>query len=325
MMQSKSLWVTVLMMFLILLNFLMWFGYPFESFDHINYIEFLNEPYPFFFEPLYTLVAFSLSNIVSYEYRFFAVFFLFVTGPSLLVMFLNVQHGRTSPQYIYFWILFKSSLIGFISQRFWFAELWMTYFILRYFDSCIRACVGFVFTSGIHFGIAGSLPLYYFLLNGTSRLFITCIAVLMVGVAYIVNVNYIFLGYDYSRYVGMPSERGFPYFSMLTMVLVCVLAILSLQKILYVRVIAASFLIFAFKVIFSDLDVYSRIFQVQVDVLIIFIALNGVGSRGALMLPIFSVIFVFGQALVAPTSEVVIFYINAAFTNAFENFKNIFY
>ena len=92
-MSSKKIWSFVLVVYLTLLTFVMWFGYPFESFDHQNYISFLEEPFPFFFEPLYTLVAISLTNVILPEYRFFVVFFLFVATPTALIMLLDARHG----------------------------------------------------------------------------------------------------------------------------------------------------------------------------------------------------------------------------------------
>lgn len=322
-MSSKKIWSFVLVVYLTLLTFVMWFGYPFESFDHQNYISFLEEPFPFFFEPLYTLVAISLTNVILPEYRFFVVFFLFVATPTALIMLLDARHGCASPQYIFFWILFKSSIIGFISQRFWFAELWMTYFILRFHSNLMRACVGVIFTSGIHFGVAGVLPVYYFLLRGASRIFLILLAILVIGIVYFKQVDYTFLGYDYSRYVGMGEERGFPYFSLLTMTLICVMAVSSLQTKMAIRVMLASLGVLVFKAIFSDLEVYSRIFQAQVDLLLIFCAMYGRKRAGALLLPVFCICFVLAQALFSPTSDEVVFYIKTAFINSFVNFKSL--
>jgi hypothetical protein len=298
----------------------MWFGYPFESFDHINYISFLDDPYPFFFEPLYTIVAIAVANTIPSENRFFVVFFLFVNTPTLLVAFLSPWHGRSTPQYIYLWILLKSSYIGFISQRFWFAELWMTYFVLRYFKSWVRICAGFILTSGVHFGVLGVIPLWYFLSNGFNRLLVISAAMMMVGVVYFVSAGYTVFGYDYSRYVGMGDDRGFPYFSLFTLLFICWFARVSLRKSIWIRFVVAELVIFALKVQFFDLDVYSRIFQAQVDILLVYIAINGVGRYSFLAMPIFSLMFILGQSLVASTGQDVNFYIEAAFANAFENF-----
>lgn len=319
---SKSLWTSILLMFLLVINFLMWFGYPFESYDHINYISFLDDPYPFFFEPLYTIVAINVANIIPAENRFFVVFFLFVNTPTLLVVFLSPRHSKITPQYIYLWIFLKSSYIGFISQRFWFAELWMAYFVLRYFENWTRLCAGLVLTSGIHFGILGAIPFWYFLSNGVNRLFVICAAIMMVGVVYFVSVDYTILGYNYSRYVGVGGDRDFPYFSLFTLLLICLFASASLRKLIWIRFVVAELLIFALKVHFFDLDVYSRIFQAQVDILILYIAINGVGRFSILLMPIFSVMFLLGQSLLASTAQEVNFYIQATFVNAFENIFN---
>lgn len=301
----------------------MWFGYPFTSFDHQNYINFLEEPFPFFFEPIYTLVAISLTHVVSPDYRFFVIFFIFVATPTVLIVNLNARHGYASPQYIFFWILFKSSFVGFISQRFWFSELWMSYFILRCSSNLTQFSVGVIFSSGIHFGVAGVLPLYYFLLRGASRIFIVLFAISLIGIFYFKNVNYIFLWYDYSRYVGMGTERGFPYFSLLTMILICVVAISSLQTKMAIRVMLASFGVLVFKVIFSELDVYSRIFQAQVDLLLIYCAIYCKKRAGALYLPVFCIFFVLGQSFLSSTSDEIVFYLKSAVINSFVNFKNL--
>ena len=85
----------------------------------------------------------------------------------------------------------------------------------------------------------------------------------------------------------MGEERGVPYFSIATMVFLGAIGFLILEKTLAVRVFWAALICGLFKIIFLDLEVYSRIFQTQVDLLLVILTLNVRKSIYAAFLPFY--------------------------------------
>jgi hypothetical protein len=79
------------------------------------------------------------------------------------------------------------------------------------------------------------------------------------------------LGYDYSRYIEGSEERsGFPLLSLIQigiLLAVCMLILPQTEKIKFSVLII---LIAIFRIMFNEIEVFSRIFQIQVDLIIIY-------------------------------------------------------
>ena len=79
-------WLTYILFIYSYLYICMFYGGPFDAFDHENYINFLNNPTPFLFEPFYYLIAIICNLIFTEEFRFPLVFFIFTFFPLLLLI-----------------------------------------------------------------------------------------------------------------------------------------------------------------------------------------------------------------------------------------------
>jgi hypothetical protein len=107
----------------------MFLGGPFQAFDHENYIAFLDNPQPFFFEPGYTLLAYLLNAYVADNLRF-GLIFLLLSLPPLLIVLSSRRHCPRGV-IVFLCVLVKSFYIGFVAQRFFFAELWLAALLVR--------------------------------------------------------------------------------------------------------------------------------------------------------------------------------------------------
>lgn len=115
----QSLWLIYIISIYSYLYLLIWLGGPFIAFDHENYINFLNDPFPFFFEPLYTVSAYFIKWLFLEEDRFPAIFILFTLPPLLIVWRYSGQKKSHPAALLAFaCVVTKSFYIGFIAQDF---------------------------------------------------------------------------------------------------------------------------------------------------------------------------------------------------------------
>ena len=107
-------------------------GGPFIAYDHVNYINFLNDPIPFLFEPGYTAVAYAFHGLLDESVRFPAMFLLWTAPPVWIVWKRDRrEQGGAKGMMLFACVLTKAFYIGFITQRFFFAELWVAALIIH--------------------------------------------------------------------------------------------------------------------------------------------------------------------------------------------------
>lgn len=95
------------------------------------------------------------------------------------------------------------------------------------------------------------------------------------------------------------------------------LKIYEFKKILIILI-----LIYSFKIIFSDLDVYSRIYQIQLDLVLIYILLNSNKFIISYILAIvFALAFSVGMLFVSSNSIEIRIVYNTLFENFFLNIQ----
>jgi hypothetical protein len=115
--------------------------------------------------------------------------------------------------------------------------------------------------------------------------------------------GYSMFGYDYSRYLGEGGDRGFSFFSFVSVFLILLLTVFCTPSYFWRRVFwAAAFALF-FKGFFYDLEVYSRVFQLQIDLLLIYVAINAKNPRFVFFVLCYAVVFFVGQLSIVSTSD----------------------
>ena len=291
------------------------FGYPFESFDHQNYINFLSSPYPFFFEPIYTLTAYIAAYLFVDEYRFTIIFIIFFSIPSFLI----IKNANNEKNYIYLWILIKSALVGFISQRFWFAELWFVYFYLMYESNFRKIVLQTIGVGMIHFGALGNLPII-FLINKKFTKY-----AYLISIAGVALLGYFFLNdfklfnYDYSRYLEIGNTKTLSLFDFGPVVYLLALNIFvtdrKYSRLIFYVIIYTILL----KILFNNLEVYSRIYQANIDLILILIFSNLCKKIYKFFLPLYVIIFYTGVLLIKETGPEILMHHKNAFINLIIN------
>ena len=291
------------------------FGYPFESFDHQNYINFLNSPYPFFFEPLYTLLAYLVAYLFSEDYRFLIIFILFGSLPS----FLMIKYADNDKNYLYLWILVKSALVGFISQRFWFSELWFAYFYLTYKANFIKLIVEIIGAGMIHFGIIGNLPIVFFA-NKKINKYIYLIFILGIGfLCYFILNDFKIFNYDYSRYLEVANNKTLSLYDLGAVAYFLILNIYITDKKLYKIIFYSLVYVLVLKILFNNLEVYSRVYQANIDLMLILIFSNLSKRIYRLFLPLYVTVFYIGVLFFKETGPEILFHNKNAFNNLVGN------
>lgn len=291
-------------------------GYPYSSYDHVNYLNFLADPYPYYFEPLFTFVAYFISDLGEYDCRMGLVLSVYLL-PLILGMY--VSKGSPLQDGAWFVVILKSYVVGLISIRYWAAELWLSY-VYIYGLSRVSYIVAFL----SHYGTLGAVPVIYLFNRKKALSFLSVILLCAFSiVAYIaVSSGYKIGILDYSRYVNQTEVGGSFFLSFLTILSLCFFAWISIPVDKLCRVLLILLFAGIFKYIFSDLDVYSRIFQSQIDIVLVYIILVSKRPRVALFFGvIFSVLFGLGMLFLSKSSDMIL----PVYTDMFENvYKNLF-
>lgn len=300
----QSQWLIFLISIYSYLYLLICLGRPFIAFDHENYINFLNDPYPFFFEPIYTLSAFLINWILLEEERFPAVFILFTLPPLLIVWRYSRQKNSHPAALLAFTcILTKSFYIGFIAQRFFFAELWVAALLITAVNnppSLLRKLIPGL----IHFSALTLIPvLIWFRLRFSWIKFTLAFGIIVCSYGYVKFLSgFELFGYSYSRYLDLDySVNGFPFISLIQLFVLAGICMFVAVKKQRMNLAALCVLVFVIKLLFSDIEVFSRIIQMLTDIVIIMAVLN---SRKA---PVLLFAYCFGfmilQVFFTPTSS----------------------
>lgn len=299
----------------------MFFGEPFIAFDHENYINFLNDPFPFFFEPGYTVVAYIVNSIFPEVSRFPVVFAIFTLPPFLLVW----KSTARSPIYargmmIYACVLTKSFYIGFVAQRFFFAELWVSALIIASMPNLPKYRT-LLIPSLVHFSSLAVLPCVAWLNSVFSwRRFNIYICLLLVAYLYInVFSGFQLLGYDYSRYLDNDELAGkLSLFSFIQTATLLAIFHFILPKTDVRKFTTLVCLIFVTKLLFAEIEVFSRIIQIQTDAALVLAGLRA--RRSPVLIYLFCLGFLILQMFFTQTSIDMAIYHSTAAINAWQSF-----
>lgn len=289
----------------------MFFGDPFTAYDHVNYINFLNEPILFYMEPIYTGVGFLVNWLFEPSIRF-SVVFVFFTLPPLWFVWRDAQRRTDEPCFgmvLFACILTKSFFVGWISQRFFFTELWLCALMIVAAPALPR--VRNILALGmLHFSALSLVPSFYFL-KRDIRLVRVC---LLLGILF---SSYVYLrffssfelfGYDYSRYLNPDPDLIKPgrinIFSVLQVLVLASICWIVAQKEKAEKIVVLLMGLLLFKIIFYDIEVFSRITQIQLDMALV---AAGISGRRSMKMPILLYSYSFGffilQMFFTSTSE----------------------
>jgi hypothetical protein len=280
----------------------MFLGGPFWAFDHENYIAFLDNPLPFFFEPGYTLLAYLLNAYVSADLRF-GLSFLTLSLPPLLVVLSSRRHCPRGV-IVFLCVLLKSFYIGFITQRFFFAELWLAALLVRSASGGASPWVASLVPGlAVHFSALSVAPSLLWLQSRFSW-FKCGLGILAIVVLYLlVSTSELrFLAYDYSRYLDSEYKEGLPIFTIAQMFVLVGICVLALPRRDLGNFIALIILLLSAKIIMGNIEVFSRVFQIQTDLIIILIGLHARRLPPLFLLLCFSIGFLVLQMFFTPTS-----------------------
>jgi hypothetical protein len=297
-------------------------GGPFIAFDHENYINFLNEPYPFFFEPGYTAVAFVVNALVDEDGRFPVVFLLF-TAPPLAIVWRSAARGSDGGRamMVFACIVTKAFYIGYITQRFLFAELWVAALLIARGPADARVRWTMLLPGMVHFSSLTAIPALLWLRSTfTVRKTVIAFALLSLITFYVRVVSgFQLLGYDYSRYLDADGEGGgFPVLSALEMGVLAMICRFVLPRDKAGNFVALIGLLLMMKVAFGDIEVFSRIFQVEIDVVMVMAGLHA--RRGLWLLFLFGFGFFVSQVAFTKTSAEMLVYHATAIVNVLSSF-----
>lgn len=301
---SKIPWIICLIIIYSYLYLLICLGGPFVAFDHENYINFLNEPYPFFFEPLYTLSAFLVNWLFLEEERFPAIFILFTLPPLVIVWRYSRQKNSHPAALLAFaCVVTKSFYIGFIAQRFFFAELWVAAILITAVYS--PPTLFRKLTPGlIHFSALTLLPVFmWFRYRFGWRKFILALVIILSSYGYIKFLSgFELFGYSYARYLDLNySVNGFPFMSLIQLFVLASICMFVVVKEQRINLVALCVLVFVIKLLFSDIEVFSRIIQMLTDIIIIVAVLNS--RKAHILLFAYCVGFMILQVFFTPTAN----------------------
>lgn len=269
-MRPSIFWVGCVVAIYAYLYACMFLGAPFIAYDHLNYINFLKEPIPLFYEPIYTGIAYLLAYLPFEDLRFPLIFLIFTAPPFWLVLRSDrLAKNSARGMILYACILIKSFYIGYISQRFFFVELWVSALLIYYSQGFIKRTP--IIPGLIHFSALSIIPSVFWL-RGKKNILVILGAILLF-VSLTIYLRYfsdlMFFGYTYQRYLDSEKARSFPFMSVIQMsvlALLCWVTIYKRWRTSYMMLIIA---VTSFKIIFSDFEVFSRIFQIQTDLIIV--------------------------------------------------------
>lgn len=274
-MYKNLFWIIYILFIYSYLYICMFYGGPFYAFDHENYIRFLNNPRPFFFEPFYYLIAVLCNIIFTEDYRFPFIFLLFTIFPLLLIIKKTKFNNLGLVGLITFAsILTKSFYIGFISQRFFFTELIIASVIITSFNK--NNYFSFFISGLIHFS---ALSIFfsnlYFNLKFNKKLILSLVSlVIILTILFKANLFFSFGGYDYTRYLDS-DPVNFSIFTLIQSLILILFIYFFSSKKLKSHLILLILFIFTLKIIFLQLEVFSRIFQIVTDVILIYFSYSG--------------------------------------------------
>lgn len=299
-----TIWVTssAVIIIYVYLYLCMFLGGPFWAFDHENYIAFLDNPVPFFFEPGYTLLAYLLNAFVAADLRF-GLIFLLLSLPPLLMVLANRRHCKRGV-IVFLCVLLKSFYIGFISQRFFFAELWLAALLVR--SSTDRFgpwAASLVPGLAIHFSALSVVPSLFWLQSRFSWFKCGLGILATVALYFLVRTSELrFLAYDYSRYLDSEHREGIPFFTIAQMFVLAGICVLALPRSDRGNFIVLIVLLLLAKIIMGNIEVFSRIFQIQTDLIIVLVGLRSRRLLPLFLLLCFSTGFLVLQMFLTPTS-----------------------
>lgn len=278
------------------------YGGPFFAYDHINYIDFLNSPVPFLFEPLYYLVSLLVNLFISEDNRF-PLIFIFFTAPPFFVTFLATynQPNGSKKLMIFAAILTKSFYIGFISQRIFFAELIVTSAIIYFWEKKSQL-IGIILAGLIHFSALTILPILIFLRSRFSYKIVgfSFLILILLYVLLKLRLVFSFFGFDYSRYLDAEFSPINLFTLLQTAVLTVIIYLWDSQKNKR-QLIFLAILLGVLKVLFSELEVFSRVFQIITDVILIFLGFSA--KKTPLATYLFCLGFAFLQIFIVSRSD----------------------
>ncbi len=270
-------WLFYISLLYAYLYFCMFYGEPFLAYDHKNYIDFLNSPQPFLFEPIYYLFGLFVNIFVEGDYRFPVIFVIFTAPPFLLMVRAAFKQQEASKKLMIFAsILTKSFFIGFISQRIFFAELIVSATIIYFWQKKMQY-VGIVSAGLIHFSGLTILPVLFYLRSRFNLKIVIAsfVVVFLLFLSYKFRLIFSFFGFDYSRYL----DAEITPFNVFTLLQSAVLSMLiyffnpqkNKKQLIFLAIILG-----LLKVMFTELEVFSRIFQIVTDVILIFLGFSSI-------------------------------------------------
>jgi hypothetical protein len=320
---KASFWLFNIFTIYFYLYFCIFYGEPFFAFDHINYINFLNDPYWNFFEPGYTFLSFLVNVGIAEELRFSSMFVL-ATLPPLLLVIVDYFNTRKANSYlglmIFSWILIKSFYIGFVAQRFFFAELWVASLMILRGSTGIIGWRGLV-PGAFQFSSLTIIPSLFFLnFKFSIKKYSFTIVALIVGVIYIKYFSdFKLFGYDYSRYLDSDSNlNGLPILSILEVIILSSIVYISLEKKMAINIVCLLLLVVLTKLALGQFEVISRVFQIQIDLVIILIGLNA--KKNYYLTYLFCIGFFLMQVFLSANSRDMWVIHHEAFSNALSIF-----
>jgi hypothetical protein len=299
-----TIWVATSLVLIIYgyLYLCMFLGGPFWAFDHENYIAFLDNPLPFFFEPGYTLLAYLLNAYVATDLRFGLIFLLLSLPPLLIVL----TNGKRCPRgvIVFLCVLMKSFFIGFISQRFFFAELWLAALLVRSSSDRVSSWAASVVPGlALHFSALSVAPSLLWLQSRFS--WSKCgLGVLAIAALYfLVRTSELrFLVYDYSRYLDSKYREGIPVFTIAQMFMLAGICALALPRSDLGNFLSLIIILLSTKILMGNIEVFSRVFQIQTDLIILMVGLRARRLLPLFLLLCFSIGFLVLQMFLTPTS-----------------------
>lgn len=299
-----TVWVTtsVVLIIYIYLYLCIFLGGPFLAFDHENYIAFLDNPLPFFFEPGYTLLAYALNASIAADLRFGLVFLLLSLPPLLMVL----SNRRHCPRgvIVFLCVLMKAFYIGFITQRFFFAELWLAAVLVRGASDRVGPWTASLVPGlATHFAALSVAPSLFWL-QSRFTWFKCGLGILAIVVLYLlVRASELrFLAYDYSRYLDSEHTGGIPVFTIAQMFVLAGICVLALPRSDHGNFIVLILLLLSTKIIMGNIEVFSRVFQIQTDLIILLVGLRARRMLPLFLLLCFSIGFLVIQMFLTPTS-----------------------
>lgn len=299
----QGIWFACLLVIYCYLYLLICLGAPFTAFDHENYINFLDDPFPFFFEPAYTTIAYLANWTLSESQRFPAVFILF-TLPPLLFVWRHSRRNEAHPASIlaFACVVTKSFYIGFIAQRFFFAELWVAAILITAAPNPPRFLWQLI-PGSVHFSALTLIPTIQWMQARFSwRKWTAAFLVILGAYAYIRFISgFQFFGFSYARYLdSSDATDGFPFMSFIQMLILASICWYVAGPKQRMNLVGLCALTFTIKLLFSDIEVFSRIIQLQTDIIIVMAALTS--RRTPSLLFAYCLGFMFLQVFLTSTS-----------------------